>query len=103
MRSIFKCPLTSTPLIASIGVQAFTSELRTILLSDGETTPHTEAEDIEITVTFLKEDKRFNHCKIILHDISEGTIIASMVAERKRVKIDALLLHGYAFRLGRCG
>ena len=36
MRSIFKCPLTSTPLITSIGVQAFTSELRTILLSDGD-------------------------------------------------------------------
>jgi pimeloyl-ACP methyl ester carboxylesterase len=58
--------------------------------------PYTEAEDIETMVSFLKKDKRFEHCKIILYGISEGTIIASMVADRQKVKIDALLLHGYA-------
>ena len=58
--------------------------------------PYTEAVDIETMITFLKNDKRFKNCKIILYGISEGTIIASMVAERKKVKIDALFLHGYA-------
>jgi len=58
--------------------------------------PHIEAADIETMITYLKEDKRFKHCKIILYGISEGTIIASMVAEREKVKIDALFLHGYA-------
>ncbi len=57
--------------------------------------PHNEAADIETMVTYLKKDKRFKNCKIILYGISEGTIIASMVAERKRVNIDALFLHGY--------
>lgn len=58
--------------------------------------PVTEAEDIESMLTELRRDKRFKTNKIILYGISEGTIIASMVAERKKVKIDALFLHGYA-------
>jgi pimeloyl-ACP methyl ester carboxylesterase len=58
--------------------------------------PHIEVVDIETMVTFLKKDKRFKDCKIALYGISEGTIIASMVAERQNVKIDALFLHGYA-------
>ena len=58
--------------------------------------PSLEAEDIESMITFLKNDSRFRNSKIILYGISEGTIIASMVAERKNLKIDALLLHGYA-------
>lgn len=58
--------------------------------------PYTEAVDIETMIAFLKNDKRFKNCKIILYGMSEGTIIASMVAERKKVKIDALFLHGYA-------
>ena len=58
--------------------------------------PCNEAEDIETMVTFLKNDPRFKDCRIILYGISEGTIIASMVAERNKVKIDALFLHGYA-------
>ncbi len=58
--------------------------------------PHTETVDIETMITFLKKDKRFKNCKIILYGMSEGTIIASMVAEREKVKIDALFLHGYA-------
>jgi pimeloyl-ACP methyl ester carboxylesterase len=57
--------------------------------------PHIEAADIETMVTYLKQDKRFKNCKIILYGMSEGTIIAPMVAERKKVKIDALFLHGY--------
>lgn len=58
--------------------------------------PFNEAVDIETMITFLRNDKRFKKCKIILYGISEGTIIASMVAVRGKVKIDALFLHGYA-------
>lgn len=58
--------------------------------------PYTEAIDIETMVAFLKNDERFNNCKIILCGMSEGTIIAPIVAEREKVKIDALFLHGYA-------
>jgi pimeloyl-ACP methyl ester carboxylesterase len=59
-------------------------------------TPLQEAEDIEIMINFLTEDQRFNKCKIVLYGISEGSIIAPIVAERGNVRIDALLLHGYA-------
>ncbi len=59
-------------------------------------TPIQEAEDVEAMISFLQKDKRFAGCKILLYGISEGTIIASLVAERKLVQIDALLLHGYA-------
>jgi pimeloyl-ACP methyl ester carboxylesterase len=58
--------------------------------------PHIEVTDIETMIANLKKDKRFKNCKIILYGISEGTITASMVADRKKVKIDALFLHGYA-------
>lgn len=59
-------------------------------------TPIQEAEDVETMISFLQKDQRFTKCKILLYGISEGTIIASLVAERKVVHIDALLLHGYA-------
>lgn len=58
--------------------------------------PLTEAGDIECMITGLKKDKRFRHCKILLYGLSEGTITASLVAERKKVQVDGLLLHGYA-------
>ncbi|MDR1153106.1 MAG: alpha/beta fold hydrolase [Bacteroidales bacterium] len=58
--------------------------------------PHIEVADMETMIVSLKKDERFKDCKIILYGISEGTIIASMVAERQKVKIDALFLHGYA-------
>lgn len=44
----------------------------------------------------MKSDKRFSDSKIALLAASEGTIIASMVADRKVQKIDGLLLFGYA-------
>lgn len=59
-------------------------------------TPLQEAEDIEVIIASLLKDKRFKHSKIILYGISEGTIIAPLVAERKNVRVDALLLHGYS-------
>jgi len=58
--------------------------------------PLTEAEDIEAIISQLKNDKRFTNSKIALLSASEGTIIASMVADRKVEKVDALLLFGYA-------
>lgn len=59
-------------------------------------TPLQEAEDVECMIKSLRKDKRFKDSKIILYGLSEGTIIASMVAERGKVGIDAILLHGYA-------
>ena len=58
--------------------------------------PSQEAADVEVMINFLRKDKRFKDCKIILYGISEGTIIASMVADKKNVQVDALFLHGYA-------
>lgn len=60
--------------------------------------PRTETEDVETMIAALRKDKRFKQCKIILYGISEGTIIAPMVAERKKTKVDGLLLHGYAHK-----
>ncbi|MDR1895519.1 MAG: lysophospholipase [Prevotellaceae bacterium] len=59
-------------------------------------TPLQEAKDIESMINVLVNDKRFSNCKIVLYGISEGTIIAALVAERKNVRTDAILLHGYA-------
>lgn len=59
-------------------------------------TPIQEAEDVEAMISFIRKDQRFTGCKVILYGMSEGTIIASLVAERKVVQVGALLLHGYA-------
>lgn len=59
-------------------------------------TPLQEAEDVECMINMLTNDKRFINSQIVLYGISEGTIIASLVAERKLVRTDAILLHGYA-------
>lgn len=59
-------------------------------------TPLREAEDVENMVSTLRKDKRVKKSKLILYGISEGTIIAPMVADRKNVEVDALFLHGYA-------
>ncbi|MDR0419606.1 MAG: lysophospholipase [Prevotellaceae bacterium] len=58
--------------------------------------PLQETKDVECMINFIVKDKRFHNCKIILYGLSEGTIIASLVAERSNVKINAILLHGYA-------
>lgn len=55
-----------------------------------------EAEDVETMISFLRKDPRFTGCKVLLYGLSEGTIIASLVADRKLADVDALLLHGYA-------
>lgn len=58
--------------------------------------PIQEAEDVEQMIFFLRKDQRFTECKVLLYGISEGTIIASLVAERNLVDVGGLLLHGYA-------
>jgi pimeloyl-ACP methyl ester carboxylesterase len=58
--------------------------------------PVTEAEDVESIVSQFKHDPRFLNSKIALLGCSEGTIIASMVADRKVAQVDGLLLFGYA-------
>lgn len=58
--------------------------------------PQKEAEDVESIVSQIRSDDRFRKSKIALLGCSEGTIIASMVADRKVQKIDGLLLFGYA-------
>jgi pimeloyl-ACP methyl ester carboxylesterase len=58
--------------------------------------PETEARDIESMISQLRHDNRFTSSKIVLLGGSEGTIIASMVADWKVEKIDGLLLFGYA-------
>lgn len=57
--------------------------------------PLTEAKDVESIIFKLRSDSRFSNSKIALLGCSEGTIIASMVADRKIEKVDALLLFGY--------
>jgi hypothetical protein len=57
--------------------------------------PSVEAGDIESIIADVRNDDRFKNSKIVLYGISEGTIIASMVAERRIAEIDALFLHGY--------
>lgn len=57
--------------------------------------PLTEASDVEAMVALLKKDKRMRRAKVLLQGHSEGTMIATLVADRKRVPVDGLLLGGY--------
>lgn len=50
--------------------------------------PSNEVLDIESIISTLRKDKRFEQSKIALLGASEGTIIASMVAERKLERVD---------------
>ena len=58
--------------------------------------PMNEAKDVESIIAQVKQRKGFKNTKIILLGWSEGTIIATLIAERKKVNISALLLCGYA-------
>ncbi len=59
-------------------------------------TPQQEALDVEEIISALKNHPRLEHAKIALLGASEGTIIAAMVADRKKAEVDGLLLFGYA-------
>ena len=58
-------------------------------------TPLTEASDVESIIARLKGDKRLSKAKTILLGASEGTMVGTLVADRKIAKVDALLLFGY--------
>ncbi len=58
--------------------------------------PVTEAIDIETVIKKLKKNKQLKKAPIILYGISEGTMIASIVADRQKVNINGLFLQGYA-------
>lgn len=57
--------------------------------------PLTEAADVETMVTLLKKDRRLRHAKVLLQGHSEGTMIATLAADRRKVPVDGLLLGGY--------
>ena len=57
-------------------------------------TPMVKVKDLEEIVKFLRNDKRLTSRTLVLLGWSEGSIIASLVAERKLVPIDGLFLAG---------
>jgi len=57
--------------------------------------PENESKDVLSIIKKLKKDRRLKNSKIILLGWSEGSVIASMVAEKAKNKIDALFLAGY--------
>lgn len=57
-------------------------------------TPSIKVKDLEGVVTFLRKDPRLTSSKIILLGFSEGAILATLLAERQRVAVDALFLAG---------
>lgn len=57
-------------------------------------TPSIKVKDLEAVIKFLRSDKRLAKCQFILLGWSEGSVIASLVAERKNVSIDALFMAG---------
>jgi len=58
--------------------------------------PSVEVDDFETILASLRERPELKQAKIVLLGFSEGTIIASLVAEREANEISALLLAGYA-------
>ena len=57
--------------------------------------PMNSVKDIESIIRFLTDLPELRNAKIYLLGWSEGTIIAPLVALRKNVRVDALLLAGY--------
>ena len=89
------------------GVGLFTYNKRGVTLADApptyeaverakfaHATPSKEVEDVKAAIRHLKQQHK--GAKIVLFGWSEGTILATMVAEDKSVGVDALLLAGYA-------
>ena len=57
--------------------------------------PSVEVRDIATFIHTLRRDKRLKNAKIVLLGWSEGTALASLVAQDKSNRISALLLNGY--------
>lgn len=58
--------------------------------------PSIEIKDIAVFIGTLRKDPRLKKAKIVLLGWSEGSIIASLVADDKKNKVSALMLAGYA-------
>ena len=58
--------------------------------------PGVEAKDLATMVDFFGKDERLKDAKIILFGWSEGSVLASLVAEQRPNDIDAIFLAGYA-------
>jgi pimeloyl-ACP methyl ester carboxylesterase len=58
--------------------------------------PLNQVEDIYYMINAIKENERLKDSKIYLLGLSEGTIIAPLVAEKYPDKVDGLFLWGYA-------
>ncbi len=57
-------------------------------------TPSVKVKDLEEVIKFLKKDDRLTSSKFIILGFSEGAILATLVAERKLVSVEALFLAG---------
>lgn len=57
-------------------------------------TPSIKVQDLEAVVTYLKKDSRLSSSRFAILGFSEGTILATLLAERKRVSVDGLFLAG---------
>lgn len=57
--------------------------------------PSIESDDLARAINQLKKDKRFRKTKFILLGWSEGTIIATLIADQKKAQVDAIVLAGY--------
>ena len=58
--------------------------------------PSTEVRDLGEVIRFLRSTPRLREAKVVLLGWSEGTVIASMVAENADNRVSALFLAGYA-------
>jgi len=58
--------------------------------------PSIEVRDLGSVIRFLRSTPRLREAKVVLLGWSEGTVIASMVAENKDNRVSALFLAGYA-------
>jgi pimeloyl-ACP methyl ester carboxylesterase len=61
-----------------------------------EVVPSVETDDLASIIDVLKKDKQLDDAKVFLLGWSEGTMIASLVAEKFPDKVEAILLAGYA-------
>jgi pimeloyl-ACP methyl ester carboxylesterase len=57
-------------------------------------TPNVKVKDLEEIIKFLKKDHRLAASKFLILGFSEGALLATLVAERKVVSVDALFLAG---------
>lgn len=57
--------------------------------------PSIESDDLSRVINQLRKDKRLRQAKVVLLGWSEGTVLATLVADQRKAHVDALLLAGY--------